>query len=257
MKLSGKVAVVTGGGQGIGRAISLALTKNGADIAIYDINIDKSKSVADEIKTTGQRVIAIKCDVSDRQMVSKATEQVLNEFNQIDILVNNAGIGQPIPAIDITEAALNRIIDVNFKGVFFCCQLIGRQMMKQKYGKIINITSVQAHAGMPLMAAYAASKGAVLSLTRTLAVEWASYGIRVNTVSPGMTKTPRVEVSKELPGFNEDRVARIPLKKILDPEDVANTVLYLASPESDFVTGQSIIVDGGVTALHSATILPK
>jgi len=257
MRLAEKKAVVTGGGQGIGRTIALTLAKEGADIAIYDVNLDTARVVADEIISIGRRALAIKCDVSKREQVSQATKQVLDEFKRIDILVNNAGVEERTPAEDTTEAALNRIIDVDLKGGFFCSQVIGRQMIKQRQGKIINIASSQAHTPYQQRAAYAASKGGIVALTRALAVDWGPYNINVNAISPGRTETALTVEDKQAPEVAKERAARIPLQRINKPQDVANAVLFLASSESDNITGQTIIVDGGSTALHSAYLWPK
>ena len=261
MKLTGKVAVVTGGGQGIGRACALAFAEEGADVVIYDMNLESTNRVTDEIKNLGRLALAIKCDVSNSQAVNQATQKALDNFKRIDILVNNAGIGEPALAEDTTEASWDRTIDINLKGQFLCSQAVGRQMIKQKYGKIINIASLQAHVATPLHIAYAVSKAGVLGLTRVLAVEWALYNISVNAVSPGSTVTAqRGQAEKKFPELlTENPVAKIPQGHPNKPEDIANAVLFLASPESDNITGQSIIVDGGVVAHHSVALysIPK
>lgn len=257
MKLEGQVAIVTGGAQGIGRSIALTFAREGADIIIYDIDSELAINVSNEINALGRQSLAIKCDVSNSKDVSQATKQVMDNFKNIDILVNNAGIGAPSPFEKISEDEWDKTINVNLKGVFLCSQAIGIQMIKQKYGKIINMTSTQAHVAAPLMAAYAASKGGILALTRVLAVEWANYNIKVNAVSPSLTNTPRVErISGELSNYYRDRVKRVPSRRLNEPEDVANTVLFLASPDSDNIIGQAIIVDGGICALHSSYLWP-
>lgn len=257
MRLEGKKAVVTGAGQGIGYAIALTLAREGADIAIYDINQDTARAVADEITALGRQALAIKCDVSKSEQVNQATRQVLEKFKRIDILVNNAGVDDRTPAEDTREEALNRIIDVDLKGGFFCSQIIGRQMIKQKQGKIIFIGSSQAHTPYRYRAAYAASKGGVIALTRALAVDWGPYNINVNAVSPGRTETALTVIDKQKPDAARALADRIPLKRINKPQDVANVVLFLASSESDNITGQAILIDGGSTALHSAYVWPK
>jgi NAD(P)-dependent dehydrogenase (short-subunit alcohol dehydrogenase family) len=259
MRLGGKVAVVTGGGQGIGRAIALTFAKEGSDVVIYDVIPEPAEKVADEIKTLRRKALFIKCDVSSSAEVKQATQKVLDNFRKIDILVNNAGIAIPAPAEETTEEMWDRTIDINLKGQFLCSQAIGRQMIKQKHGKIINIASTAATVTTPLLCAYAASKGGVLLLTKALAAEWGKYNINVNAVSPGLTETPIIKgvAEKAPPGYFEGRVKRIPLKRQNQPEDIANTVLFLASSESDNISGEAILVDGGVCAVLSNYVWPE
>jgi len=252
MKLEGKVAVVTGGGQGIGRAIALAFAREGADISIWDIDVKAAKAVTDEVEALQRKALAIACDVSNSKAVLHATKEVLNYFEKVDVLVNNAGVSDIVPAEETTEAILDRNIGINLKGQFLCSQIIGKHMIKQKHGKIIHIATTSAHMPSPFVSAYAASKGGVISLARALAVEWAPYNINVNVVSPGATDTDmNTRISQVLPGWTEDRVKRIPLQRMNKPDDVAGVVLFLASPESDNITGQIIVVDGGQCALTS------
>lgn len=248
MKLAGKVAIVTGAAQGIGRATALTLAKEGADIVVNDISLELAKKVADEIKSLGRQAQAIKADVSNSAEVSQMVNETLDNFKKIDILVNNAGIALVAPAEEMTEADWDKQININLKGQFLCSQAVGRQMIKQRKGKIINLASVQGHRSSPGFAAYCASKGGVLQLTGVLAVEWAKYNINVNAVSPGLTDTSGARSSRQ--DSWEKRSKTIPLGKANKPEDIANAVLFLASSESDNITGQAIIVDGGVTALH-------
>lgn len=259
MRLAGKVAVITGGGQGIGRTIALTFAREGADVVIYDVNLDPARKVADEIVSLGRRALAIECDVSKSKQVSQATRQVLDKFKRIDILVNNAGVAvtEPVSAEDIPEASWDRMIDINLKGQFLCSQTIGRHMIEQRRGKIINMASSFAHTPFRHSAAYAASKGGVLSLTRALAVDWGPFNINVNAISPGRTETEMTRDDKQAPELAKARAAKIPLKRINQTQDIASAALFLASSESDNITGQTIVVDGGATALHSAYIWPK
>jgi NAD(P)-dependent dehydrogenase (short-subunit alcohol dehydrogenase family) len=258
MRLEGKVAVVTGGGQGIGRAVALRFAREGCDVAIYDASLELGEKVAGEIRLLGRKALVIKCDVSNSEEVHQATQEVLDKFKRVDILVNNAGISVPALIEETTEALWDRVIDINLKGQFLCSQVIGRQMIKQRGGKIINIASLLAHVATPYLGAYAASKGGVLQLSKVMAVEWARYNINVNVVSPGVTDTPmNVGVSAINPGLLRDRVKRIPLRRQNQPEDIANAVLFLASSESDNITGQAIMVDGGIYALHSGHTWPE
>ena len=258
MRFTGKVAIVTGAGQGIGRAIALGLAKDGADIVIIDINLELARKVAEEIKVTGRRALAIKADVSNSAKVSQMVKETLDTFKKIDILVNNAGIDVVVPAEEMTEEQWDAQMNTNLKGPFLCSQAVGRQMIKQKQGKIINIASLSAHYGSHGQVAYCASKAGVLLLTKVLAIEWAKYNINVNAVSPGITRTALIEkIEKESPEFLEGRLKRIPLRRFIEPGEIASTVLFLASSESDVINGEDIVVDGGVNALNPLVPSPE
>lgn len=255
MRLKGKVAIVTGAGQGIGRAIALIFAKEGADVVVADVNLEGAEKVADEIKVPGHQAQAIKVDVSTIGEVNQMVKKVVDNFNKIDILVNNVHGEVVTPTVKLTEAQWDTVFNTGVKGVFLCSQAVGRQMIKQKRGKIINIASISGHAGMPGQAAYSASKAGILSLTRSLGIEWAKYNINVNAVSPGVTITPRVEdFVKKQPELYKRYFERIPSGRPARPEEQANAVLFLASSESDDIVGQEIIVDGGVRALHPGYI---
>lgn len=256
MRIEGQVAIVTGAGQGIGRAIALTLTREGAAVVVNDINLESAKKVAEEIKSQEGKAVPIKADVSNKEEVNSLVEQTLDNFKRIDILVNNAGTAKLTPTIELTEAEWDSTIDVDLKGQFLCSQAVAKHMIKQKRGKIVNIASLAAHIGTPNLVAYSASKGGVIQLTKVLAVEWGKHNITVNAVSPGLTMTELVKaVFKERPDVFEG-VERIPLKRLAMPEDIANAVLFLASPESDYITGQVIIVDGGTTVIHPRMVRP-
>jgi len=247
MKLEGKVAIVTGGAIGIGRAYVLGLAGEGADIVIADIDLESAKKVAGEVEPLGRRALAIKTDVTKKEEVEQLVEKTVDAFGKIDILVNNAGMAQFVPTDEMNKADWDRIIDVNLTGELLCAQAVGRQMIKQKYGKIINIASTGAHRGLSGLAAYCASKGGVVALTKALAVEWAQHNINVNSVSPGSTITPMtvgtgLDVEKE--------IQRTPLARINKSEDLVGTIIFLTSSASDNITGQDITVDGGITALY-------
>jgi len=256
MKLEGQVAIVTGAGQGIGRAIALTLAKEGAAVIVNDINLESAKKVADEIKSLGGQAQAIKADVSKGEEVNTLVEKTLDNFKKIDILINNAGTAKLTPTMELTEAEWDSTIDVNLKGQFLCSQAVAKHMIQQRRGKIVNIASIGAHIGTPGLVAYSASKGGVIQLTKVLAVEWGKHNINVNAVSPGLTMTELVKaVFKNRPEFTEG-VERIPLQRLAMPEDIANAVLFLASSESDYITGQVIIVDGGTLAIHPRMVRP-
>jgi len=245
--LEGKVAIVTGAGTGMGESHALALAKAGADIVVADIDLELAEKVAGEVESMGCRALAVKVDVSNSEEVKQLVKKTLDAFQKIDILINNAGIDRLYPAEELPEAEWDAMINVNLKGTFLCSQEVGRQMIKQKSGKIINIASTAANRGYQRQAAYSASKGGVLVLTKALAVEWAKYNINVNSVSPGTTMTPLFMAQ----GINVDgRIKRTPLGRLNKPENISDAVLFLASPASDNITGQDILVDGGVAALY-------
>ena len=252
-RLEGKVAIVTGAGRGIGRATALAFAKEGANVVVNDIDIEAAQSVAQEIEALNCKALAIKADVSKSDEVEKMVAETLQSFGSIDILVNNAGKGQSVRAEEQTEEEWDSILDTDLKGSFLCCRAVGKEMIKQKRGRIINIASVGAHCAVPGGSAYCAAKGGLVQLTKVLAIEWARYGINVNTVSPGFTLTPLTQPLEIVsPEMYQERITKIPLGWAAKAEDQANAVLFLASPESDHVTGQELIVDGGVLAAHPA-----
>jgi len=202
------------------------------------------------------KAIAIKADVTKTDEVREMVEETLKAYDKIDILVNNAGIGKLIPAIETTEAEWDSFMDINLKGQFLCSQAVARHMIQQGRGKIVNIASIGGRIGTPGLLAYSASKGGVLQLTKVLAVEWGKHNINVNAVSPGLTMTEMAEAAaKERPDFIEG-IERIPLKRLAKPEDIANAVFFLASSESDYITEQVIIVDGGTLAIHPRMVRP-
>lgn len=251
MKLDGKVAIVTGAGQGIGRTIALNLAEEGASVVVCDINLQTAQDVTKEIESLGRQAQAIKADVSNSQEVSQLVAKSLDRFKKIDILVNNAGICPIAPAEEHTEDEWDKTIDINLKGTFLCSQAVGREMIKQKCGKIVNIASTSGHIGTHGIIAYSVSKAGVISLTRVLAVEWAKHNINVNAVSPGTVKTPMTEkVLVDVLKTHEERTRRTPLGREAIPEDVAKAVVFLISPEADYITGDIITVDGGMTAVH-------
>ena len=253
MKVSGKIAVVTGGGRGIGRAVVLTLAREGADIAIfYRADTEAAESAAEEVRAMGRKALAIKCDVSRSADVNQAMQEVLDKFGVVDILVNNAAIAITELFTDTNEENWDKTIDTNLKGQFLCTRSIVRHMIGRRQGKIINFSSIQALVSNPYYVAYAASKGGVLAFTRALATELAGYNINVNAVVPGITATPmNVEIAKKDPTLIQGKIDRLPLRRQNQPEDVANVVLFLASEDSRQMVGQYIVVDAGTTALHS------
>ena len=246
MKLKDKVAIVTGAGQGIGRGIALALAKEGAKVVVSDVS-DKTNEVVKEIENLGSVAIAVKTDVSRTEDTEKLAKTTLEKFGKIDILVNNAGIYPFQPLVEMTEQDWDRVLDINLKGVFNCTKAVLPKMIEQKSGAIINIASIAgAVVGYMNLAHYSASKGGILGFTRSSALELAQHGIRVNAIAPGAILTP---TTKEMMG--DDVVKQMeqsnPLKKVGKPEDIANLVVFLASDESGYITGQCMVVDGGST----------
>jgi NAD(P)-dependent dehydrogenase (short-subunit alcohol dehydrogenase family) len=256
MRLKEKVAIVTGAGQGIGRAIALTLAREGATVAVNDIEMEKAERVAGEIRAQGGQALPLQADVSKAREVAALVKKTLDNYKRIDILVNNAGVIKMMRLLELTEEEWDRTMNVNIKSQFLCSKAVIPQMMKQKRGKIVNLASLSSHIGAPGLSAYGASKGGVLQLTKAMAVEVGKYNIMINAVSPGLTMTELIKSAiKDRPDFSEG-MDRIPLRRAAEPEDIANVVLFLASSESDYITGQTIIVDGGLMAIHPRMVKP-
>jgi len=246
--LAGKVGIVTGGAGGIGKALALGLAKHGADVVVTGRTLSKLEPVAAEIKAMSKKSLAVASDVTDEQSIKAMVERVVQAFSHVDILVNAAGINIRSSAEDIKIEDWQKVMDFNALGTFICCQAVGRVMIKQKSGKIVNVSSVRGRYGAPSGAiAYSPSKGAVDTLTRTLACEWAKYNILVNAVAPTLIETDLTRQALANPEFARTMKARIPLGRWGFPEDVVGPTVFLASKASDFVTGQIIYVDGGTT----------
>ncbi len=244
MNLTGKIAIVTGAGQGIGKAIGLRLANAGAAVAILDLNLSSAEEVAKEIEKIGQRALPIQADVSQSSEVNAAVDDVLSEFGRVDILVNNAGIaGRTLPLTDLEESDWNAVLGVNLTGVFLCCKAVIGTMIEQDYGRIVNVASIAGKEGNPTMIPYSVSKAGVICLTKALAKEVTDYNIRVNAVSPAVIETPIMDGMAQT--TIDYMVSKIPLGRIGKPEEVAAVVNFLASDEVSFVTGQCYDVSGG------------
>jgi NAD(P)-dependent dehydrogenase (short-subunit alcohol dehydrogenase family) len=246
--LSGKIAVVVGGSQGIGFAIARGLAEAGATVVIANRKIEKGQSAAESISKDGFKAVAIPADITDKSSVESLMARVMSDFGQIDILVNSAGAMVRKPAEDITEEDWDQVMNINLKGLFFCCQFAGREMIKRQKGRIINISSLRSQKMAPNRSVYAASKGGVSNLTRALAYEWGKYNVTVNAIAPGtiITEFNRKHF-EEHPEDLAEIVKSIPKGRPGDPADCVSAALFLASDESDFVTGQVIFADGGTS----------
>lgn len=240
-----KVAIVTGGGRGIGKAFVLALAEQGAWVSVWGRSLEPCNQVVEEIRQAGGRAMAVQVDVSDSSQVKGAVDTVLTEFGKIDILINNAGIARAVPIEEISGDDWDRVMAVNARGTFLCCKAVMNHMKQRGYGKIINIGSGAGKYGSNAAGAhYAASKAAVICFTRCLARELAPYGINVNSISPGPVMTDLLETLSggDMNGF----LATVPLGRIGSPEEVAPVAVLLASDDSSYMTGENIDVNGGV-----------
>jgi NAD(P)-dependent dehydrogenase (short-subunit alcohol dehydrogenase family) len=255
MKLLDKVCVVTGGAQGIGRAIVEQFAAEGGRAAILDLNADAAAIYAEELRDRGVEAIGYGCDVADRATVFSAAERVRADLGACDVLVNNAGLALMGPSLDFPESDWRRSIDVMQTGVFFCSQAFGRQMIESGGGAIVNIASMNATVAFPQRLAYNAAKAAVVSMTEVLAIEWAEHSIRVNAIGPGVTRTDLVDKAIREGFVNETAyVQRTPMRRLGRPEEIAKAALFLASEEdSSFVTGHFLVVDGGWSAFGFVT----
>lgn len=247
MEFQGKVALVTGAGQGIGRAIALGLAGEGADVGVNDLNLELAENTAKEIRAIGSKAMAIQANVAIEKEVEVMVARMVNEWGGIDILVNNAGTGRPMMVEDMDKSEWDRILDINLGGVFNCSRAVIPAIKARGGGKIINIASLAGktmsyHGG----ADYTASKAAVLGFTRHLAFELGPYGINVNAICPGVVMTPLVEAHSTLE-MRESVKSRTPTRDLVKPEDIADAVIFLASKKARMITGSTIDVDGGIS----------
>ena len=248
LELKDKVAIITGARRGMGKSHALTLARAGAKVVVADISKEDCEKVVDEITKAGGKAMAVKCDVTKKEEADEMVEKAIEKFGKVDILVNNAGICQFKPFFELTEEEWDRTLDINLKGYFFCAQAVAKEMAKQKSGVIINIASVamgQQGIGFPNIVHYCASKGGIVGMTEALAVELAPYNIRVNAISPGMIETPMIDPVKQDPKAMEGLLARVPLHRVGRPEEVSNLVLFLASDASSYMTGSTVVIDGG------------
>lgn len=248
MDLKDKVAIITGAKRGMGRSHALTLAKAGAKVMVADISKEDCQVVVQEIEKNKGEAMAVKCDVAKKEEVEEMVETVKEKWGKVDILVNNAGIAQFKPFLELTEEEWSRTLDINLKGYFLCAQAAAKEMAKQKSGVIVNIASVamgQVGIGFPNIVHYCASKGGIVAMTEALAVELAPYNIRVNAVSPGMIETSMIDTIKQDKQQTEGMMSRVPMHRFGRPEEVSNLVLFLASDSSSYMTGSTVVIDGG------------
>ncbi len=248
--LEGKVAIVTGGRRGIGRAIALAFAEAGADIVVCDRVVEDGEleAVAEEIRRLGRRSLTIQADITRKGDMDNLVQRVVAEFSAVDILVNNAAMNIMTPLLELREDGWDRIINTDLKGYYLCSQAVARRMVEQKRGNIINMASTAAMKATPEMGAYCIAKAGVVMLTRVLALELAKYNIRVNAIAPSMVKTKFSQPLWSDPKTLKQIEAEIPLGRLAETGDIIGSALFLASDASSYITGHTIIVDGGLNA---------
>lgn len=246
--LTGKVALVTGAGSGMGKSHSFVLAAQGAKVAVTGKSLEDCQPVADEIKSKGGKAVAFKMDVTNASEINNVFDEVVKQFGRLDILINNAGIYQNKPALEITEEDWDETLGINLKGQFLCAQRAAKEMAKNKWGRIINITSIASGGvgiGIAGGAHYTASKGGIIGMIEALAGEWAPLGINVNAIGPGAIDTPMLSIAQTSEEEMKNMLADIPLKRIGKPEEVSAVVVFLASEEASYVTGATFYIDGG------------
>jgi NAD(P)-dependent dehydrogenase (short-subunit alcohol dehydrogenase family) len=246
--LDGKVAVVTGGTSGIGRALSLGLAEAGADVVATARRKEQVDDTAKEIEARGRQTLRVASDVSDRSTLEALLAAVLEQFSKVDILVNCAGMIKRTPTLDLPEAEWTNILNTNLTGTLRACQVFGRHMLERGYGRIVNIASLNSFVALSEVAAYAASKAGVASLTRSLAVEWSKKGVTVNAVAPGVFRTDLNAQLLDSTPRGQELLMRTPMGRFGKTEELVGAVVYLASDSASFVTGQILVVDGGFLA---------
>jgi NAD(P)-dependent dehydrogenase (short-subunit alcohol dehydrogenase family) len=257
--LKGKIAIVTGAGQGIGKTIAMTFCRAGAQVIAADVNSRSAESTAEQLRTEGGHAFGLSVDAADTAQVEGMIRDTLEKFGRIDVVVNNAGGGVPTkPMLEMTDEDFDGSIRLNLKSTFLCCRAVGRVMARQKAGSIINMSSMAAFGPYPLGAAYSAAKAGVRSLTENLAVELGPYGVRVNALAPGPVETPAVaEYYRQHPEVKAQRLSAIPLQRIATPEEIANVALFLASDASGSVSGQTILINGALPTFVTPEIISE
>jgi NAD(P)-dependent dehydrogenase (short-subunit alcohol dehydrogenase family) len=248
LELNGKTAVVIGGTSGIGRAIAHGLAEAGADVVPTSRRIDPVQTAAKEIESFGRRSLSVVSDVSDRESLEQVLRETVSAFGKVDILVNSAGRTKRAPTVDFDEEDWNDILETNLTGTLRSCQIFGRHMLERGYGRIINIASLSTFVSLFEVAAYSASKAAVASLTKSLAIEWSAKGVNVNAIAPGVFKTDLNRELLESTERGKEFQLRTPMKRFGKVEELAGAAVFLASDAASFVTGEILVVDGGFLA---------
>ncbi len=248
LRLHGKVAVVTGSSTGLGYGIAVCLARAGADVVVTSRTMGSLSAVTSAVETTGRRCLPVALDVLDVHSIENLVERVKSKFGRFDILVNNAGINIRGPALDVTEEQWDTVLDTNLRGLFFCSQAVARQMIPAGGGSIVNLASTLGVVGMENRASYCASKGGVVLLTKALAVEWAPHNVRVNAVAPTFVLTDMTVAVLSDPASKARALAKIPMGRVGEVDEVANAVLFLVSPASSFITGAVLPIEGGYLA---------
>lgn len=256
MRLDGKVAVITGAGQGLGETTAEVMAELGASLALLDVNDEGIGALAKRLSAEGHDVLAVSCDVADEASVQGAAAAVRDRFGRADVLVNNAGVISWTPLEDLSVDEWDRVTNVNQRGIFLCTREFGRMMIAQQSGSIVNISSVAGTVPEPNAGAYAATKAAAIVIARQTAVEWGRHGIRANAVSPGMMQTPMAEKFLSVPEALARRIQMTASRRIGDPREVANVIAFLASDAASYVNGQNIEVDGGMMQMM-IKLLPR
>jgi NAD(P)-dependent dehydrogenase (short-subunit alcohol dehydrogenase family) len=246
--LTGRVALVTGAGRGLGRTMALALAAAGADLALVSRTEPELRELAGEISGLGRSARAYRCDITGEGSVESCFAAVIGDFGKLDVLVNNAGINIRKPVLELEVAEFDAVLQTNLRGYFLCARAAGRHMVGRGSGKVINVSSILGHVGLASQAPYASSKGAIEQLTKVLALEWATAGVQVNALAPTYFETPLTRPLFEDPERHAFITERTPMKRWGQPHELAGAVIFLASAASDFITGQSLLVDGGWTA---------
>jgi NAD(P)-dependent dehydrogenase (short-subunit alcohol dehydrogenase family) len=244
--LTGSVALITGGASGLGRAIAWGLACHGADLVIADLDANAASQLAERVRAIGRRALAIGVDVTDEAQVENMAVRAAGEYGHIDISVNNAGNNCRKPILEMSVDEFDRVVDVHLRGTFLCARALGRGMVERRKGKMINLGSIMGHVGGPRIGPYSAAKGAILQLTKVLALEWAPYNVQVNAISPAHFDTP---LTRQLtPEMRDAVIENNPQHRFAFPVEIIGAAVLLASPASSFITGTSILVDGGWTA---------